>query len=161
MNFETAAEIEIAIAGWFGIRKHVIVPNVSWGLFNHECDVTVLSSSNYAYEIEIKVSKSDLVRDKAKWHNHDSIKIRKLWFAVPEKLNGCIEYIPARAGILVVSKKGVVSELRAPEVNAMARKLSEKECFTLARLGTMRIWSLKEALIRTQIELWSLKDHNN
>lgn len=53
-------EIETAIAMKLDIRKHIIVPNISWGAGLHECDLLVINKSGYATEIEIKISKSDL-----------------------------------------------------------------------------------------------------
>lgn len=153
MNYETAKEIEIAISDWFGIVNHIIVPNVSWGMFRYECDLVALSSSNYAYEIEIKISKYDLFKDRLKRHNHDDWRIRKLWFAIPEKLSviqECIQAIPDRSGILVVQKNGHVTELRQPKINESAQPLSDTDRFKLARLGTMRIWRLKKALLKLE-----------
>ncbi len=147
MNYETISEIEVAIAHWFGIRTHVIVPNVTWGLnFNYELDLAILSTSDYLYEVEIKTSKSDLIRDKEKdkWRYHDLLgRIRKLWFAVPEKVNNLIEDILAKAGLLSVSNNGNVIEIRKPTIDTSAKKLSDKDKFKLARLGAMRIWNLK------------------
>lgn len=150
MNYETSTEIEFAIAGWFGIRTHVIVPNLSWGLnLAFECDLAVLSGSGYLYEVEIKISRSDLIRDreKHKWHYYDTGKIRKLWFAIPERLLKAIDHIPDKAGILVVSKSGRVSEIRKPQVNGAANTLTDKEQYKVARLGAMRVWKLKGKLI--------------
>ena len=61
-------EVEVAIMQHFDVRRNVIVPNVSWGIFRpgigqlHEIDLLVLSGSNYATEVEIKVTKADLKR---------------------------------------------------------------------------------------------------
>ena len=71
MNYETASEIEIAIARHFGTRTHVIIPNLSFAMFPYELDLCVLNmKSFYALEVEIKVSKADLVRDGKKEHAH-------------------------------------------------------------------------------------------
>lgn len=158
MNYETASEIEIAIANWFGWRAHVMVPNISWGLFIYELDMVVLSASGYAYEIEIKVSKSDLIRDKEKWHRHRNIRIKRLWFAVPKKLEDHIEHIPKHAGIIVVSKAGIVNIVRSPIDNKLAKKLTIDEQFQLARLGALRIWALKTRI--KELEK-SRKDNSN
>lgn len=148
MNYETCKEIELAIAKWFGVRKYVMVPNVSWGLLPYEADILALTKSGYLWEIEIKVSRGDLLRDSKKRHQHDSYKVRQLWFAIPEKLEHCVEYIPARAGIFVIGKAGNVTERRPPTANMAARKLSDDERFQFARLGALRVWSLKERLHR-------------
>jgi hypothetical protein len=149
MNYETSGEIEIAIARWFGIRKYVIVPNVSWGFLPYEADMLILTKSKYVWEVEIKVSRSDLLRDGNKRHQHNTPKVRKLWFAIPEKLEGCIEQIPERAGVLVVDRTGrVTTSSRSPTANPIARKLSDEECFQLARLGALRVWPLKEKIAK-------------
>jgi len=145
-------KIEFAVAGWFGIRTHVIVPNLSWGLVRHECDLAVLSPSDYLYEIEIKVSRGDIIRDrnKEKWRVYDERGFRKLWFAIPDKLQSSIEHIPERAGILIITENNgysLVREIRKPIINKLAKKLSQEEKFNLARLGAMRIWKLKHALL--------------
>jgi hypothetical protein len=65
-----AIHVELAVASYFGIRRHLIVPNVSWGLgLRHECDLLIVRESGFAAEVEIKVSKSDLKKDveKRKW----------------------------------------------------------------------------------------------
>jgi hypothetical protein len=146
MNYETCKEIELAVAKWFGVRRYVMVPNVSWGLLPYEADILALTKSGYLWEIEIKVSRSDLLRDGKKRHQHDSYKVRQLWFAIPEKLENCAEYIPQRAGIFVVGVAGNVIERRQPTANPAARKLSDVERFQFARLGALRVWSLKERL---------------
>jgi hypothetical protein len=149
MNHETAKEIEIAIAQWFGYRDYVIVPNVSWGFLTYEADLLVISSSGYAWEVEIKISRGDLVRDKNKRHSHESRKVRKLWFAIPEKLSNCIEHVPERAGVLIVSTDGIVRELRKPTVNEFAIKLTDAQQFQVARLGAMRVWDLKKRIVKS------------
>lgn len=147
LNYETAKQIETRIARYFGIRANVIVPNVSWGLLPYEADMLIMPRSGVLYEIEIKVSKGDLIADKKKNHTHNSNLVRELYFAIPKKLEPHIEHIPERAGILLVEKTGHVKKIRDPKVNLSAQKLSEQDRYTLARLGAMRIWNLKEKLI--------------
>ena len=146
MNYETAKEIEVRIAKWFGIRKYVIVPNVSWGFLPYEADMIILTSSSYVWEVEIKVSRGDLLRDRKKRHQHDGRMIRQVWFAIPEKLSHCIEHVPEKSGVFVVSKTGIVTQVRRPSVNQYALKLSEEQRFKVARLGALRVWSLKEKI---------------
>ena len=78
-------EIEIAIASYFGISRHIIVTNISWGLNLHECDILIIRESGYAVEVEIKRSKQDLLNDFKKQHGHRSKKIKELWYAIPEE----------------------------------------------------------------------------
>lgn len=151
-------EMEVALMRYFDIRANLVVPNVSWGLAGlHECDLLVLSKSNYATEIEIKVSKGDLMKDKNKDHGHKHNHIKYLFFAVPEKLvETALEVIPERAGLYVVKSLGPknrnierfgVEMARQCEANKLSIKWPEKDRYQLARLGTMRILGLKSKLI--------------
>ena len=161
----TTLEMEIALAQYFGVRMHVIVPNVSWGLGLHECDLIIMSKAGYLTEIEIKISRSDLKKDIEKRHGHHSNKIKYLYFAIPKKLEKDIEFIPNRAGILIVEKRKrdwadnseyiSVSVLRSSEKNKSCRKLLESEQTKLARLGAMRIWGLKEKVLKLKEKLLS------
>lgn len=155
MNYETSAEIEIAVAAYFGARTHIIVPNVSWGMFGYELDLCILNNKSfYASEVEIKTSKFDLKRDCKKSHQHDLNynMIKNLWFAMPEKLECCADLVPTKAGILLVSPKSVVREIRKPQPNRIARKWTVQKAYELARLGTLRVWDLKRVnmYIRSQ-----------
>lgn len=137
--------MEIALATWF-TGSNIVVPNISWGLGIHECDLLVLTKVGYALEVEIKVSKSDLKKDVEKTHGHESNLIKALYFAIPEKLVSSIEHIPERAGIIVVEKHhngNFCKLLRKPVINKQARKLTGEEQFTVVRLGAIRIWGLK------------------
>ncbi len=145
-NYCTAAEIEIAVARWFNPRAVLVVPNVSWGLGVHECDLLIVSRNNYASEVEIKVTHADLRADAKKRHKHESHKIKRLWFALPEKLEACLADVPERAGVLLVGKTGRITVVRKPVDNCEARALSNDERLRVARLGAIRIWDLKERI---------------
>jgi len=150
MNYETTAEMELAVVMHFHARKNVIVPNISWGMFPYELDLCVLNNDSlYASEVEIKISKSDLKADAKKQHHHDKNGnyIKYLWFAMPEKLRGCEELVPENAGILYINKNGFGNVFRKPVVNPMAKKWDYEKAFKLARLGTLRIWDLKRKVI--------------
>ena len=149
-KFEISTEeMECVLANHFGIRTNLIVPNVSWGLGIHECDLLICSKSGYCTEIEIKISKSDLIKDKDKSHGHNSNKIKYLYFAIPDHLvtDEIISHIPERAGILAVRDNGrrlVVKRIREPKRNVNAIKLTIEEQYDMARLGSLRIWGLKK-----------------
>lgn len=138
----TTNEIENALARYFNPRVNIIVPRVSWGFFIHECDLLLITKNGYAYEIEIKISRQDLIRDKEKRHQHNSKRIKKLYFAIPEGLLPHISEIPERAGIIVVNEIGHCKRVREAQV-MNNYKFSDREKFMVARLGTMRFWSLK------------------
>lgn len=140
-------EMEIAIFREFNPRRNLIVPNVSWGLLLHEIDILVLRPSGVAIEIEIKVSKSDLIADKSKDHAHNSDKISMLYFAVPSNLLVYSEHIPSHAGIIEVREDGVCRYYRNAEEKSKYR-FTQEERFQLARLGTMRISSLKNKIFQ-------------
>lgn len=158
-NKITTLEIEARIAGHFDYRQNLIVPNISWGMNIHECDLLVVSKSGYATEVEIKISKADLKKDALKKHNHEDRlnRIRRLYFAIPESLRDCIEFIPERAGILILSRGVSFGEdylyckvFREARVNNSCRKFTEEERFNVARLGCMRIWGLKRKIIKAK-----------
>ena len=149
MKYETTQEIEYRIANYYGFRQNLIVPNVSWGLLKHEADLLILSKNNYLTEVEIKISKSDLIADLKKKHQHKSNIIKYLYFAIPEKLKEYISYIPEQAGIYIIEQNGKVNKLRNAKENINIRKLKEEEKYNIARLGTMRIWNLTEKLIKS------------
>lgn len=153
-NKITTPEMEIALANHFNYRQNIIVPNVSWGMgLRHECDLLVLSQSNYATEIEIKISKSDLLKDALKGHKHAHFGIiKRLFFAVPEHLKEiALKSIDPGAGLIVVDvideygkiKRTVV---RPAKINTTVKPLSQDQVSNLLRLSNMRIWSLKEKL---------------
>ena len=152
--------MEIHLAAYFNIRTHLIVPNVSWGLSIHECDLLILSKAGYATEIEIKISKSDLKKDKFKNHGHLSKKIKNFYYAVPEAINVEFvkEHIPERAGIIVVNAKGRCKIVRKCIVNKDAVKIDDKERYKMARLGALRIWNLKKNVVKKDKLIKELKD---
>ena len=148
----TVLDMELALVTFFDYRRNLIVPNVGDGLFLHECDLLILTKAGYAYEVEIKTTKADLIRDKKKGHGHHSNKIKYLYFAVPEPLLNQRQHIPERAGIISVEQKEhlgrkyeVCSIVKPPTVNCIYR-FSDSERLQLARLGALRIWGLKRRI---------------
>lgn len=159
-----AINIEIAIMEHFGVRQNLIVPNVSWGVVPslHECDLLILSKSNYAKEVEIKISKADLLKDQEKMHGHVHHYIRELCFAVPIELKEvALANIPERAGLFVVEfrepnpfqkkKKLWTRCVKNAKINTSAHKWSDEERNNLARLGTMRILGLKKKVAQNTL----------
>ncbi len=153
-GFMNALEIEVAMMQELNIRQNIIVPNVSWGIAGlHECDLLVLSKHNYAAEVEIKCSKSDLVGDGKKRHGHYHNHIARFFFAVPECMEAvALETIPDRAGLYIVREgRGTLPRVRLVKNcrrNTKAVQWTDKERSKLAHLGTMRILGLKKKLIQ-------------
>lgn len=144
-------DIELMVSSMFGIRQNIIVPNISWGAGLHECDLIVIRKSGWAYEVEIKVSKQDLLKDLKKKHAHISDKIQKLYYAMPSKLIPIAhEVLPAYVGLIDCSllPSGAYHAFIRREARACqtARKMNQEEILNVARLGTMRIWNLKRKL---------------
>lgn len=148
--------MEIALSEYFGWRKCLIVPNVSWGLYlnrqtMHECDLLILTKAGFLWEVEIKVSLSDLISDKKKRHGHRNSNIKRLYFAIPKHLKNNIKHIPERSGIISVhysdfNGRYICKEIRKP-VQDKGYKLNDSEKYQMARLGAMRIWGLKKKLL--------------
>jgi hypothetical protein len=159
----TTIEMEVAISKYFGIRQNIIVPNISWGFLSHEADMFIIKRSGLTTEVEIKRSKYDLLADFKKGHNHidRQNRISELYYALPIELyESCKDLIPENSGILTCEKYHVghgtrrvsVRTQREPVKIKNARKLTEIEKLKIATLGTMRIWSLKEKIIKLQNE---------
>jgi hypothetical protein len=142
-------DIEIAVANHFDVRRNMIIPNISWGMHLHECDLLILTKSWYLHEVEIKVSKADLKKDLHKRHGHNSDKIKRLYFAIPEQLKDCIDLIPERAGIILVPDYENYCKcriIRPAKDNPNARPLTQTEVMEFSRLGVIRIFSLKKKI---------------
>jgi hypothetical protein len=156
----TTTEIEAAVAMFFKPRINLVIPNVSWGFGIHECDLLVVTKTGYCYEIEIKRSKSDLIADGNKGHQHldwrHKNRIRRLYFAITPNLVPHIQHIPERAGIIVVSKAGYCDKIREARAQE-AVVLTAEERYKLARLGALRIWTLKAKISKQQRHIKDLK----
>jgi hypothetical protein len=150
--------MEVALASYFDSRRNLIVPNVSWGLGIHECDLLIVTRSGYATEVEIKCSRYDLKRDCLKHHGHRSKLIKRLYFAIPEQLLGFLSFIPEQAGVIVLTgdadycSQPRCREVRKPAINNVASRLRPDQIEHLGRLAAMRIWDLKKSLAFRQAE---------
>jgi hypothetical protein len=153
----TTSEMEVAIAKYFNYRTHIVIPNLSWGFFSHECDLFLIRKSGFGFEVEIKRSKSDMLADFKKYHGHVDRKNRivQLYYAFPIELLPKVEdLVPEDCGIITVKKyKSVGNEYRAyasmhreAKRRKGAKKLTQTEQLKITRLASMRIWTLKEKL---------------
>lgn len=154
-----ASDIEVAVANYFNPRIHLIVPNISHGMYLHECDLLVMNGRNYGVEVEIKISKADVKKDAKKKHGHESNKIRRLFFAIPESLftDDVVAMIPERAGIFVIKPAEKIeygeneSYMRPPKcvlkrnakINKYAKPFSDGERMNMGRLGMLRYWNIR------------------
>ena len=141
----TTLELEIALAKYFDVRRNIIVPNISWGLLSHEVDLLVVRKSGIAVEVEIKISVQDLKADFKKSHHHveKQNRITEFYYAMPKDIyEKCINY----------KKESVVKTtlLRKSVRIKGSRKLTSEEQFKVAKLGCMRIFSLKEKIVKSK-----------
>ena len=111
------------------------IPNCTY--LGHECDVLVISKNNYATEIELKATVSDLKADKKKLHAHRSHYIRQLYFGISDDIpDTALEHIPERAGIICFFERKENTRfrgqlycriLRRPKPNKGALKITEEQ----------------------------------
>ena len=115
----TASEVKAMVAGFYRYKKQcpvVAFEASDWARFRagEPADVLAVTESRMLYEIEVKISLSDMKNDKKKRkHYHfmnttDYIPVHQFYFAVPKELVSkaleiCKEYYPY-AGLLSVSK---------------------------------------------------------
>jgi hypothetical protein len=143
--------LEFLVAKYFDYRKNLIIPNVSWGWTTHECDLLVVSPSGRVLEVELKISKSDLLNDLKKPHHHKAKNIHEVWFAVPEELlEAAKEVLDSKFGIAYIHKcsngKYVVEKARKAKTNTKVKAATEKDVEKLKRLLCMRIWGMKKKI---------------
>jgi len=120
----------------YKLGSALVIPNCS--LLGHECDVLIISKNDYATEIELKASISDLKADKKKLHAHKSPYIRQLYFGISEDIpDAALEHVPEHAGIICFFerkentswRKGTLCcrILRRPKPNKDALKITEQQ----------------------------------
>lgn len=149
--------MEVAIATLFNIRLNIIVPNISYGFRGmHECDLFIINKNGLASEVEIKRSKSDLLADFKKYHHHidRQNRITYFYYAMPDDLyEKTKELIPEGAGVIICKRNKYNDYVNAiklikPKKIKNSRKLTTEEKLRVAELGTLRIWSLKQKIIK-------------
>lgn len=146
--------MEVAVSELVCYRRHIIVPNLSFGFLNYEADMVYIDDKNRLSEVEIKVTLSDLKADfKKPKHLKPNKNVGRLIYAIPvEMLDKALEIIPNKYGIITV--EGWVKHegwnpvyLAKWHRQIQHRKdvvpLTDKQVINIARLGCMRIWSLK------------------
>jgi hypothetical protein len=147
-------DIELAILKKFKYQQNYIVPNITnqMNLLRFECDMLVISKSGFATGFEIKVSKGDLKADLKKQHFGNEKyykKFKSFYYAVPKELEEiALEIIPDFCGLYVfevLKNKYSFKEVKK-SIKISAYKWPENEIFEVLRLGTMRIFSLKNKI---------------
>ena len=146
----------------------------------HECDMLVLSKSGYLTEIEIKRSWRDFLADFKKKHNHHNYPIIKyFYYCVPisiyekvrDKLEEEYEKRKTTDGFnytgIITYDEDLNIELHGHRIKLFrsdkleeifpqmhgAKKLYLEQRLELARLGTMRIITLKENILKLKNQI--------
>ena len=170
----TVHQVEKMLARYFDLRTNLVVPNVSWGFFSeHEADLVVVTKAGYLTEVEIKRSWTDFLADFKKRFYHADPRIAKFYYAVPEcMLEPCREFLDKKAqedpdfflgrlpGIIVYrtpddSGFRQIQVVREPSTTNGHKpvKLDKEDISAIARLGTLRYWSLLDKLTEAEKKL--------
>lgn len=135
----------------FPYRRWKLLPNGYWGLnLHYEMDLLVVSSRNYAYEVEIKTTLADLRAEQKKRHDHNCGFTRGLWFAGPMDIQDALmELSPTHAGVIVVERNDhewrdrfpySLKTIRKPKLRKI-NPLTDDFVMKIDRLISLRYWS--------------------
>lgn len=164
----TEASISRALAYQLTASRSVlIVPNCGWT--GHECDLLVVNPDLRITDIEVKISRADLLADpkKDKWYHHRPWsrqngpgqrekrewpqKVWKHYYALPEAIwkPELEAQLPSKSGIILLRhdsrmqrSHGIsISILRKASPNKDAQPISAADAIDLARLTSLRLWT--------------------
>ena len=137
----------------YQLGKAFVIPNCT--ALGHECDVLVIQKTNYATEIELKATLSDLKADKKKRHEHKSPFIRQLYFGLHDSisLEDAEKHVPEHAGIIYFHefdgstsyrrKGGYYCRIfRKPKPNRYAKPLEQDKINYLLKIMYYRYYNL-------------------
>jgi len=151
----TPHEMKAMVAGYFRYKKQCPIiafegsNRLRWAT-GEPADILIVTESRMLYEVEVKVSLSDLKSDRHKskhWtftNSPDSLPVYKFYFAVPQEISNaaldiCREYYPY-AGLLAVTKFPFNSAARDFGVKIVSspnhlnnKPLSVKEIFYIVK----------------------------
>jgi len=156
-------QIEDAIVRTYcNTRDDIIITNLSWGLLPYEIDLAVINPSGYMTEFEIKRSYSDLVADfkKAIFHNDERVKYFHYVLPVGIKDKAIAlfdehkedENYKAVFGFRYPScffydeNAQFVSHIYDSLLWGSHRKLFLEEQLTVARLVSIRYWTMRQKI---------------
>ena len=169
----TTKEMEIYVAKFFGLQQTrtgrikisnnaLFIPNVYWDL-SHEADVLIMSHSGYLTEVEIKISKSDMLQEfkKRKYIIEKQYrKIKYYYVAFPDfLLPTANRMFPKNVGFLVYDNEDKkLYKIRNSSI-MNNYKLSINEKYDLARLLQYRVW--KDRFRQTKIPKTKVVENEN
>ena len=137
-------------------RSDMFVPNLSWGLLNHEADLVIVNKTGYLTEVEIKRSWEDFKADFKKKHTHNDERVYRFYYCVPVSILDKVKEFLLKVVKEDKSRKNPSALISYTEDGRVkiedfgisykegARKLFLEECLTVARLGVLRYWNLME-----------------
>ena len=145
----------------WNVRTDLPLPNLSWGMLDYEADLIMMNKSGYLTEFEIKRSYSDLQADFRKKIFHRSEVIREFYYVLPigikEKAIALIQEkkeefffnrMPAIIFYTEDRKLEFYNRGFCSNVPGKHRHLFYEERFQIARLCSLRYWSLLEKVFK-------------
>lgn len=163
MAIETRFSVEdimllLRESGKWDKRSETMLPNLSWGLLNHEADFTIINKSGYLTEVEIKRSFEDLKKDFKKDVFHDDDRVTCFWYCLPlsikdkaeklfeEKMDKLIEFYGQKdgygiPGVIYYDEDGNLTFSGSP-IRFNTRKLFLEERDRIGRLMSLRYWDV-------------------
>lgn len=134
----------------FDRYSYASVPNVVSYTFcpGYESDLMCLSKSGVLHEVEIKISKSDLIKDKSKNEcAHNGPLTSYVWFAVPADILEKVQSdVAPEFGLVTVRSNDVPEKLRyytrviRRPVKRTVPGLSVDQREQFLRIGVARMW---------------------
>ena len=166
-NTNRAAALANQITAGLFNRSMLVVPNCYWA--GHEADLLVVTPCMRLVDVELKISRSDLKADinKDKWWKHQAWsrrhqprsrndwppKVWKHYYAMPAQIweQKLLESLPAVSGVILVHDQKLPQRpqfeiLRRAKPNKEAPVLAPSNICDLARLTSIRYWSLRKEI---------------
>lgn len=156
-------QIELSVVRYLAnTRSDIIIPNLSFGLLNHEADLAIINKNGYLTEVKIKRSFEDLKADFKKSEFHKDERVYRFFYCLPltikekaealfvtnQKKLAILYGINPKSNITIVPKvlyyneDGAICECGI-DAHIGGRKLFLEEIVTTARLMSIRYWTLK------------------
>lgn len=162
--------IELGLSYHFKPRQNINIPNLSWGLLNHEADFVSITKTGYLTEVEIKRSWSDFLADFKKEIKHEDERVSRFYYCVPISIKDkVIEYLKNNKvwsdGVFYFSETSTVeggAHIQCPitydgansfKSNLRRRALTPEEMIHVGHLGCMRVWNLIKRLLQNKTKL--------
>lgn len=141
----TANDIKRKLIRWCIGGYDIVLPGFFYG--SNECDVFRINESDFVFEYEIKISRSDFFADFKKEKKHERLRIaadntpNRFFYVCPENLIK-VEEVPVYAGLIYFSDPSFIIMKSA--------KLIHKNKFTKFRMIARTI-CFREANLRSEL----------